>query len=83
MKQLFTALLALLSIHLTWDMTNPALGYRIHYISGANVFTGYAATNFFTIPETIPGRLYKVYVVATNSAGAVSLPSRIITVVNK
>jgi len=76
-------LAALLGITLTWDMDRPAPGYRIHYISGVNLFTGYSSTNRYTIPETVIGRTYKVYAVATNSAGKESLPSRIVTVTNK
>lgn len=70
-------------ITLTWDMPSPAPGYRIHYISGVNLFTGYSDTTRYTIPETVLGRSYKVYVVATNSAGKESLPSRISTFTNK
>lgn len=72
----------LISITIGWDMTTPAPGYRIHYISGVNLFTGYSDTNRFTIQETVLGRQYKVYVVATNSTGE-SPKSRIVTVTNK
>ena len=74
--------LILLSVTLTWDMEHPAPGYRIHYISGVNLFTGHSATNLFTIRETVVGRVYKVYVVATNQFGE-SPKSRIVTVTNK
>jgi hypothetical protein len=74
-------LIPLLSIPLTWDMTSPAPGYRIHYTMGGAQFVGYSTTNRFTIQETLP-RSYKVYVVATNQYGD-SPKSRIVTVTNK
>lgn len=74
--------LALLSITLGWDMERPAPGYRIHYTRGGIQFVGYSSTQRFTIEETISGRQYKAYVVATNQFGE-SPKSRIITVTNK
>lgn len=72
----------LLSITIAWDMDKPAPGYRIHYTQGGIQYVGTSSTQRFTIQETIPGRQYKVYVVATNSSGE-SAKSRIITVTNK
>lgn len=72
----------LLSIALTWDMDKPAPGYRVHYTRGGIQYVGYSATNRFTIEETIPGRQYKAYAIATNAYGD-SPKSRIITVTNK
>ena len=69
------------SIILTWDMDKPAPGYRVHYTRGGQQFVGVSATNRFTIQETISGRQYKAYVVATNTYGD-SPKSRIITVTN-
>ena len=70
------------SILLTWDMDRPAPGYRIHYPTGGAQFVGYSATNRFTVQDTVPGRQWKVYVVATN--GPLESPkSRIITVTNR
>lgn len=69
------------SIILTWDMDRPAPGYRVHYTRGGQQFVGLSATNRFTIQETISGRQYKAYVVATNAYGD-SPKSRIITVTN-
>ncbi len=72
----------LLSITLTWDMDKPAPGYRVHYAMGGMQFVGYCSTNRFTIQDTVPGRQYKAYAVATNTYGD-SPKSRIITVTNK
>lgn len=72
----------LLSITIGWDMSSPATGYRIHYTAGGPQFVGYSSSQRFTIEETIAGRQYKVYVVATNSSGE-SPKSRIVTVTNK
>lgn len=72
----------LLSITLTWDMDKPAPGYRVHYTRGGIQYVGYSATNRFTIEETVPGRQYKAYAIATNAYGD-SPKSRIITVTNK
>lgn len=72
----------LLSITIGWDMSSPAPGYRIHYTAGGPQFVGYSNVNRFTIEETISGRSYKVYVVATNSSSE-SPKSRIVTVTNK
>lgn len=79
MKHLFTIIL---SITIGWDMLTPAPGYRIHYTAGGNQCVGYSASQRFTIQETISGRQYKVYVIATNSSGE-SPKSRIVTVTNK
>lgn len=73
----------LLSITIGWDMDRPADGYEIHYITGQAIRVGYANTQRFTIDETVSGRTYKVYVVATNLSGVKSPNSRIITVTNK
>ena len=77
----FTAPL-ILSILIGWDMVSPASGYRIHYTNGGSQYVGYSTSQRFTIQETIAGRQYKVYVVATNQSGE-SPKSRIITVTNK
>jgi len=74
--------LALLSITIGWDMERPAPGYRVHYTRGGIQYVGYTSNQLFTIQETIPGRQYKTYVVATNQFGE-SPKSRIITVTNK
>lgn len=71
-----------LSIVLTWDMDKPAPGYRVHYTRGGVQYVGVSATNRFTIEETVSGRQYKAYVVATNQFGT-SPKSRTITVTNK
>jgi len=71
----------LLSIILTWDMDKPAPGYRVHYTRGGIQYVGYSSTNRFTIEETVSGRQYKAYAVATNSFGD-SPKSRIITITN-
>jgi len=73
--------LILLSITLTWEMDRPAPGYRIHYTRGGQQFVGYTTNQIFTIEDTVPKRIYKVYVVATNKFGD-SPKSRIITVIN-
>lgn len=73
---------AFLSITLTWDMDRPAPGYRVHYTRGGIQYVGYTSNQFFTIQETIAGRQYKAYVIATNRF-AESLKSRTITVTNK
>lgn len=74
--------LALLSITIGWDMERPAPGYRVHYTRGGIQYVGYTSNQLFTIQETITGRQYKTYVVATNQFGE-SPKSRIITVTNK
>lgn len=76
------AAIILLSITIGWDMSSPAPGYRIHYTRGGIQYVGYSSTQRFTIQETIPGRQYKVYVIATNQFGE-SPKSRIITVTNR
>ena len=75
-------LMVLLSITLTWDMDRPAPGYRVHYTRGGIQYVGYTSNQLFTIQETISGRQYKAYVVATNRF-AESAKSRTITVTNK
>jgi len=75
----FAALI--LSMTLVWDMDRPAPGYRIHYTRGGQHFVGYSNVQRFTIQDTISGRQYKAYVVATNRFGD-SPKSRIITITN-
>ena len=71
----------LLSITLTWDMDKPAPGYRVLYTRDGQQFVGYSNVQRFTIQDTISGRQYKAYVVATNRFGD-SPKSRIITITN-